>query len=77
MTDYCFRHPDREASYYCQKERRHMCEECACCVSPGLYCRYRTSCVLAMLTKEGELSPCSQTWNLVASAESPQQSDKK
>jgi len=54
----CYRHPDREASYYCQKDGNYMCEECACCHSPNIYCQYRTACVINMLTKDGELSPC-------------------
>lgn len=35
-----------------------MCEECACCHSPRVYCQYRTACVINVLTRSGELSPC-------------------
>jgi hypothetical protein len=58
MDHPCYRHPDRVGSYYCQKDNFHMCDECACCHSPNIYCRFRTACVIHLLTKEGELAPC-------------------
>jgi hypothetical protein len=58
MANPCYRHPDREGSYYCQKDGTYMCEECACCHSPGIYCKFRTACVIHMLTKDGELADC-------------------
>ncbi len=60
MTKECYRHPDREADYYCQKDGTYMCGECACCHSPNVYCQYRTACVINILTKEGELSACDE-----------------
>lgn len=56
----CYRHPDLEASYYCQKDGNYMCDECACCHSPNVYCQYRTACVINLLTKNGELSRCDE-----------------
>jgi hypothetical protein len=35
-----------------------MCEECACCRSPRVYCQFRTACLINLLTREGELSAC-------------------
>jgi hypothetical protein len=64
MKHRCYRHPDREGVYHCQKEDIYMCKQCACCHSPDMYCKFRTSCVIQMLTREGELSPCSQVGEL-------------
>ncbi len=58
MSMSCYRHPDRKGSFYCQKDGNYMCEECACCHSPRVYCQYRTACVINVLTRAGELSPC-------------------
>ena len=35
-----------------------MCQSCACCHSPRVYCQHRTACLIDLLTKEGELKPC-------------------
>jgi len=56
----CHRHPDREGAYYCEKDGTYMCEECACCHSPRIYCQFRTACVINLLTKDGDLSPCAE-----------------
>ena len=55
MTFTCYRHPDREAPFYCQKDAKYMCRDCARCHSPRIYCQFRTACVIELLTKEGEL----------------------
>lgn len=60
MSMSCHRHPDREGSYYCEKDCAYMCEECACCHSPRIYCQFRTACVINLLTKDGDLSPCEE-----------------
>jgi hypothetical protein len=60
MSVPCYRHPDRPAGHFCQKDGNYMCGECACCHSPGTYCQYRTACVIHVLTKEGMLSPCGE-----------------
>lgn len=58
MSSTCYRHPDREAPFYCQKDGNYMCRSCACCHSPRVYCQHRTACTIDLLTKEGELKPC-------------------
>ena len=40
-----------------------MCEECACCHSPKIYCQYRSACVINMLTRQGEITPCADKPN--------------
>jgi|GEM_PF-996450 len=60
MAVSCYRHPEREGVYYCQKDGDYMCEQCACCRSPRIYCQYRTACVIQVLTQEGELEDCTQ-----------------
>jgi hypothetical protein len=55
MRSACVRHCDREGAFYCQKDDLYMCRECARCQNPRLYCKLRTSCVIDLLTKEGEL----------------------
>lgn len=55
MPSACSRHPDRDAAYYCQKDDRYLCRECARCYNPRIYCTFRTACVIDLLTKEGEL----------------------
>lgn len=56
----CYRHSDRPGFYYCQKDGNRMCDECACCHSPRIYCQYRSACIIDILTKEGEISPCGE-----------------
>ncbi len=58
--DKCYRHPDRPGIYFCQKDGNRMCEECACCHSPNIYCQHRSACVINMLTKQGELTSCAE-----------------
>lgn len=60
MTNPCYRHPDREGTFFCQKDGTYMCEECACCHSSRIYCKFRTACVIHMLTKEGEIAGCEE-----------------
>ncbi len=74
MNRSCDRHPDREGSYFCQKDMRYMCEECACCHSPRIYCQYRTSCMIDLLTKEGDLQGCEEK-NYITETSSIQESD--
>ena len=54
----CYRHPERDGTYFCQKDGNYMCKDCACCHSMKVYCQYRTACVINLLTKEGELLKC-------------------
>jgi hypothetical protein len=60
MSDRCYRHPMEKGTYFCQKDNIHMCEQCACCHNPRIYCQYRTACVIDLLTKEGDLAPCNE-----------------
>ncbi len=53
--DTCERHPGRQATYYCQKHGKGMCDECAHCGDPKLYCKFRESCLINFLEKTGEL----------------------
>lgn len=71
MTDACYRHPDRDAKFYCQKDGNYMCEECACCHSPRVYCQYRTACVIDILTKEGHLARCEEKSVAKQAADAP------
>jgi hypothetical protein len=58
MNHPCHRHPDREGPFFCQKHSTFMCPQCACCPDARLYCRFRTACVVAELTRAGELNDC-------------------
>src|SRR5208283_2498829 len=58
MREPCYRHPEVEGKFYCQKDGNYMCQECSCCHTPRVYCRFRTACTIDLLTKEGELTPC-------------------
>ncbi len=58
--DACYRHPDRDGVFFCQKDGVRMCDECACCHSPRIYCQFRTACIINMLTKDGELGSCAE-----------------
>ncbi|MBM4326805.1 MAG: hypothetical protein FJ118_06535 [Deltaproteobacteria bacterium] len=57
----CHRHPDREGTFFCQKDAHYMCAQCACCHSPRVYCQFRTACVIDHLAKAGDLRPCRET----------------
>jgi hypothetical protein len=61
MSRVCYRHPEKEATFYCQKDGHYMCRDCACCHSPRVYCQFRTACVIDLLTKQGELSGCGES----------------
>ena len=63
MSPTCYRHPETEAPFYCQKDGNHMCSGCARCHSPRIYCQFRTACVIDLLAKEGELPRIAETKN--------------
>jgi hypothetical protein len=48
----CINHPDRETSILCMKHDLAMCEECATCRDPELYCKHRTACPIWFEHKE-------------------------
>ncbi len=74
MNSSCYRHPDRDAPFYCQKDGNYMCRSCACCHSPRVYCQHRTACLIDLLTKEGELSPCGKKGQEHSTEETPRAS---
>ena len=51
---FCYYHSDIEAPFYCQKDDNYMCEKCAKCYTPRVYCQYRKSCLVYFLMKEKE-----------------------
>ncbi len=66
----CANHPDRKAMGYCEKNNRYLCEECAKCQSPGMYCKYRPKCVIWELSRhESETKAEEKTPGEVAPAE--------
>lgn len=48
----CVNHPDRETVLVCTKYSRHLCEACAHCSDPKLYCKFRTACMIWFMEKE-------------------------
>ena len=48
----CKNHPDRESIYFCSKYKYPLCEFCARCPDPELYCKFRSSCIIRFLEKE-------------------------
>ncbi|NNF97998.1 MAG: hypothetical protein HKM93_01345 [Desulfobacteraceae bacterium] len=48
----CIRHPDRETHLVCMKYNDHLCDECATCRDPELYCKFRTACPIWFVYKE-------------------------
>ncbi len=48
----CKNHPERESIYFCSKYKYPLCEECARCPDPELYCKFRSSCIIHFLEKE-------------------------
>lgn len=55
MKSSCRYHPEREGNYYCQSDGYYMCEECVRCGNQQLRCKFRSSCTIDFLTKEGIL----------------------
>ena len=52
----CINHPDRAASLVCMKYHTPLCERCARCRDPKLYCKHRTACPIWFIRKDGETS---------------------
>ena len=50
----CFRHPDIETSFYCQKYEQYKCDDCMKCSDPDLYCKFRSACLIWYLEKESD-----------------------
>ncbi|MBW2145505.1 MAG: hypothetical protein JRI22_00640 [Deltaproteobacteria bacterium] len=49
----CKNHPEREAKLYCMKNTIGLCEECLSCQQPGVYCKFRTQCLIWEVVKHG------------------------
>jgi hypothetical protein len=50
----CKNHKSKDAGYHCQKHNYYLCEECLKCYDRKLYCKFRTSCVIHFMDKNGE-----------------------
>ncbi len=48
----CVTHPDRETNLVCMKHQVYMCDECADCRDPEIYCKFRSSCPIWFMHKE-------------------------
>ena len=53
MNRKCAYHPDVEASYWCAKHEKYLCDDCLKCQDPGGYCKFRTSCIIWEMVKHG------------------------
>jgi hypothetical protein len=47
----CKNHHDIESTCYCTKYKYPLCDLCAHCPDPDLYCKFRTSCIIHFLEK--------------------------
>ena len=56
MTPSCYYHPERKGIHYCQADEKYMCDECGHCPTPQLHCKFRNSCIINLLSKEGILT---------------------
>lgn len=59
----CVNHPDRDAELVCMKYQIHLCEECARCRDPKLYCKHRSACIIWFNMKSGESNRTEATGN--------------
>jgi hypothetical protein len=50
----CVNHPDKPTGLVCMKYQIHVCEQCANCRDPQLYCKHRTACPIWFIAKDGE-----------------------
>lgn len=51
----CVNHPEVEGNFYCSKYARHLCEVCATCADPKLYCKFRPQCIIWELQRYARL----------------------
>jgi uncharacterized 2Fe-2S/4Fe-4S cluster protein (DUF4445 family) len=49
----CYKHSENPGKYYCSKYNRYVCDECAACQDPKLYCKFRKMCFLWEVVKHG------------------------
>ena len=50
----CTNHPEAETPFQCQKHGVFLCRSCLKCRDPQLYCKFRPSCAIAFMEKNGE-----------------------
>ncbi|MCL5036327.1 MAG: hypothetical protein M1269_04325 [Chloroflexi bacterium] len=50
----CINHPENLAEYYCAEDQVWLCDECVSCRHPGVYCKYRTKCIVCEEMKNGD-----------------------
>jgi len=50
----CVNHPEKPAGLVCMKYQIHVCEQCANCRDPQLYCKHRTACTIWFVAKDSE-----------------------
>ena len=48
----CLNHTDVETSYHCTKYDLYLCADCLECRDPDIYCKFRTSCAIAFISKD-------------------------
>ncbi len=48
----CTNHPERETRLQCMKHGVFMCDACAHCRDPEIYCKFRPSCIIHFNDKE-------------------------
>jgi len=60
----CKNHPDRSATFHCQKQNSYLCEECMHCLDSELYCKFRTSCVIHFTEKEDKRASAKEVGNV-------------
>ncbi len=49
----CTNHPEKETGLLCMKHNVYMCDECATCRDPEIFCKFRTSCPIWFIEKRG------------------------
>lgn len=48
----CDRQDENAVLYECMKHQVKVCAACARCSDPGLYCKFRPSCMIHFMEKE-------------------------
>ncbi|AOY57668.1 hypothetical protein B2D07_04310 [Desulfococcus multivorans] len=49
----CIHHPERETAHLCMKHPVYPCEDCLTRREPERYCKFRQSCPIRAISKEG------------------------
>lgn len=52
----CVNHPEIESQSVCMKYSKHLCDQCATCQDPELYCKFRSACTIWFLEKAARRS---------------------